>query len=182
MVFVLLCSFAVGMIFPDPVVYAADAANDDPANADEDDDEDEDNNQQDNNSDDEDMTGKIVIVVRKPTDFRVYSKTTGVFVVEAKNKGEIDGYDIRVRKVDSKTAKNFRAVTTKNLRRRFIGAKPNDRYMVKVRAFRTINNKDYPSKWTKELQVIVWPRDEDNTDSSTRITEFPGKKNKKKKK
>ena len=134
---------------------------------------------------DEDLTGKLVITVRKPTDFKVYSKRVGVFVVEAKNKGEISGYDIRVRKTGSQNVKNYRAVTTKNLKRRFVGGKENDHYMVKVRTFRTINGKEYPSKWTKELQVIILNRDEDNTPSNTRLpstNKASGKKKSKKKK
>ena len=121
---------------------------------------------------DEDLEGKIVIAVRRPVDFRVHSKIEGVFVVEAKHKGEIDGYDIRVQKTDSDEAKIYRAITTQNLFRRFVGAKGDDRYKIKVRTFRTVAGKDYPSRWTKELQVIVWPRSEDNTPSSTRLHEL----------
>ncbi len=117
----------------------------------------------------EDMTGKVLIAVRKPIDFRVYSKTPGVFIVEAKHKGEITGYDIVVRPSDSDTAKNYRAMTKQNLKRRFIGAKANSKYKIKVRTFRTINGKDYPSKWTKELQVIVIPREDDGIPSSTTL-------------
>lgn len=117
----------------------------------------------------EDMTGKVLIAVRKPTDFRVYSKKVGVFVVEAKNKGEITGYDIRVRKSGSNKVTNYRAMTKQNLKRRFIGGKPDAHYMVKVRTFRTINGKDYPSRWTKEKQVIILQRNEDNTPSNTRL-------------
>lgn len=135
----------------------------------------------------EDMTGKVLIAVRKPADFRVYSKSVGVFVVEAKHKGEITGYDIRVRKSDSKTVKNYRAMTKQNLKRRFIGGKQDAHYMVKVRTFRTINGKDYPSKWTKEKQVIILQRNENNTPSNTRLNDNKeksgsSKKSKKKKK
>lgn len=121
------------------------------------------------NTSTEDMTGKVVIAVRKPVDFRVYSKTPGVFIVEAKHKGEITGYDIVVRRVDSDTAKRYRAMTKQNLMRRFVGGKANSKYKVKVRTFRTINGKDYPSKWTKELQVIVTPREDDGPPSSTTL-------------
>lgn len=119
----------------------------------------------------EDMTGKVLIAVRKPTDFRVYSKKVGVFVVEAKNKGEITGYDIRVRKSDSNKVTNYRAMTKQNLKRRFIGGKQDAHYMVKVRTFRTINGKDYPSRWTKEKQVIILKRNEDDTPSNTRLND-----------
>lgn len=119
----------------------------------------------------EDMTGKVLIAVRKPTDFRVYSKKVGVFVVEAKNKGEITGYDIRVRKSGSNNVKNYRAMTKQNLKRRFIGGKQDAHYMIKVRTFRTINGKDYPSKWTKEKQVIILKRNEDDTPSNTRLND-----------
>ena len=121
------------------------------------------------NASGEDMTGKVLIAVRKPVDFRVYSKTPGVFIVEAKHKGEITGYDIVVRRADSDTAKNYRAMTKQNLMRRFVGGKANSKYKVKVRTFRTINGKDYPSKWTKELQVIVTPREDDGPPSSTTL-------------
>lgn len=132
----------------------------------------------------EDMEGKILIAVRKPVDFKVYSKTPGIFIVEAKNKGEITGYDIRVRKSDSRVVKNYRAMTKQNLKRRFIGGKENDHYKVKVRTFRTINGTDYPSRWTKELQVIILRRDEDTTPSNTRLNTGykPSNKNKNKKK
>ena len=145
--------------------------------------EDDDTSEADNDSD-EDMEGKVLIAVRKPADFRVYSKTPGIFIVEAKNKGEITGYDIRVRKSDSKVVKNYRAMTKKNLKRRFIGGKENDRYKVKVRTFRTINGKDYPSKWTKELQVIILKREGDGPPSNTRLKEIPkaAKQNNKSKK
>ncbi|MBR1628637.1 MAG: hypothetical protein IJ679_05115 [Lachnospiraceae bacterium] len=120
----------------------------------------------------EDMTDKIVIAVRKPTAFRVYSKKEGVFIVVAKNKSEITGYDIRVRKADSDQVTNYRAITTHDLFRRFVGAKPDSKYKVKVRTFKTVNGKDYPSKWTKELQVIVWPRSDDGTPSGTTLHEL----------
>ncbi len=123
-------------------------------------------------SEEEDMEGKIVIAVRKPTDFRVYSKKEGVFIVTAKNKGEISGYDIQVKKVDTDTVTNYRAITTHNLFRRFVGGKPNSKYKVKVRTFRTINGKDYPSRWTKELQVIVWERVDEGTPSGTTLHEL----------
>ena len=117
----------------------------------------------------EDLEGKIVITVRKPTDFQSYSKQEGIFIVRAKHKGEISGYDIRLRKADSDTATNYHAVTTHNLFRRFVGGEPDSKYKVKVRAFLTVNGKDYPSRWTKERQVIVWPRSDDGTPSGTRL-------------
>ncbi len=120
----------------------------------------------------EDMTGKIVIAVRKPTAFRVYSKKEGVFIVRAKNKGEISGYDIHVNREDWDKPRIYKARTEKSLFRRFIGAKADQHYKVKVRTFRTINGKEYPSRWTKELQVIVWPRSEDGIPSGTTLHEL----------
>ncbi len=158
----------IGFLLAGQTVYATEPEDNSPYDLPEDDD----TREADDDSD-EDMEGKVLIAVRKPADFRVYSKTPGIFIVEAKNKGEITGYDIRVRKSDSNVVKNYRAMTTRNLKRRFIGGKENDRYKVKVRTFRTIGDKDYPSKWTKELQVIILKREGDGPPSSTRIKQIP---------